>query len=137
MVILWTPSAIAHLGVFNGPIPLVTERLHGGVAQHHLKYSITDFLFALAKVIRIGIMLFPLLTLLVGLAVVILLGAAVAGIWERLRADSEVKKIEQDDTERFDERSPPLVPEKPETAPGESRARKARTKKSRTAKHKV
>jgi len=107
------------------------------VAQHHLRYSITDFLFALAKVIIIGIMLFPLLTLLVGLAVVILLAAALGVILECLRGDTDVKKIEQDETERLDESCPSLVAEKPETAPDESRSRKARAKKSSAARHKV
>jgi hypothetical protein len=82
-------------------------------------------------------MLFPSFTVLIGLAVVILLAAALGAIFERPRGDSDVKKIEQDDTERLDERSPSLVPEKPETASDESRSRKARAKKSRAARHKV
>ena len=59
---------------------------------------ILDFLSALLKVIKIRMMLFLqlLFTVLVGLAVVLLLGAALAGIWERVRGDSEVKKLERE-----------------------------------------
>lgn len=72
-----------------------------------------------------------------GLAVVILLAAALGVILECLRGDTDVKKIEQDETERLDESCPSLVAEKPETAPDESRSRKARAKKSSAARHKV
>ena len=81
--------------------------------------------------------LLSVFTVLVGLAVVLLLATALAGIWERLRVDGEVKKLEQIDAERLDERSPSLVPEKPEIPLDESQSRKARAKKSRTARHKV
>ena len=73
-----------------------------------------------------------LFTFLVGLSVVLLLVAALTAIWERLHGDGELKKLERDETEQPDERSPSLVPEKPETALDESRDRKPRAKKSRT-----